>query len=117
MPKLEISATFKLAASHFLPNYRGECEKMHGHNYKIIVTIEGEIKEDGMVMDFKELKKIVKTHAIDKLDHTHLNDTLENPSAENIAVWIWEKLKPELPGLKNVKIFETDDYYCSYNGN
>lgn len=116
MPKLEVSATFRIAASHFLPKYHGKCENMHGHNYKIVITTEGEIKDDGMVMDFKELKKIAKEHAIDKLDHTHLNDIMENPSAENMAVWIWKNLKNHLPGLKNIKIFETDDYYCSYYG-
>ena len=117
MPKMDLSVSFSVSASHFLPNYHGKCENMHGHNYKIIIKINGEVKkEDGMVMDFKEIKKIAKTHALDKLDHSHLNDILETPSAENIAIWIWENLKDHLPGLKKIKIFETDNCCCSYYG-
>lgn len=116
MPTMELSVTFRFAASHFLTKYHGKCENLHGHNYKLIITIEGPVKEDGMVMDFKIIKDTVKQHIIDKLDHTHLNDTLDNPSAENLAVWIWKHLKDHLPELKNLLVYETDDYYCSYNG-
>ncbi len=116
MPTTSLSATFNISASHFLPKYKGKCENIHGHNYKLVITMEGEIKKDGMVMDFKEIKKIVNKHIIDKLDHTHLNDTIKTPSAENIAIWIWENLKNHLPGLKKIKVFETENYYCSYYG-
>lgn len=112
---MELSCVFHFAASHFLTKYHGKCENLHGHNYKIIITIEGEIKDDGMVLDFKKIKDAVNGKIIDKLDHTHLNDTMENPSAENLAVWIWDKLKNELP-LKKLRIYETEDYYCDYYG-
>ncbi len=112
---MELSCAFHFAASHFLTKYHGKCENLHGHNYKIIVTIEGEIKEDGMVIDFKLIKKTVMTNVIDQLDHTHLNDTIDNPSAENLAVWIWDKLKNELP-LKSITVYETDEYCCKYEG-
>lgn len=112
---MELSCVFHFAASHFLTKYHGKCENLHGHNYKIIITIEGEIKDDGMVLDFKKIKDAVNVKVIDKLDHTHLNDTLDNPSAENLAVWIWDKLKNELP-LKKLRIYETEDYYCDYYG-
>ncbi len=112
---MELSCVFHFAASHFLTKYHGKCENLHGHNYKIIITIEGEVKDDGMVLDFKKLKDAVNGKVIDKLDHTHLNDTMENPSAENLAVWIWDKLKNELP-LKKLRIYETEDYYCDYYG-
>lgn len=117
MPNMELSITFHFAASHFLTKYHGKCENLHGHNYKVIITIEGPIKEDGMVMDFKIIKDIVKKHILEKLDHTHLNDTLENPSAENLAIWIWKHLKDNLTELKLITIYETDDYYCTYDGN
>lgn len=117
MPTMELSTTFRFAASHFLTKYHGKCENLHGHNYKLIITIEGPVQEDGMVLDFKIIKETVKEHIVDKLDHTHLNDTLENPSAENLAVWIWENLKKALPQLKTITVYETDDYYCTYNGN
>ncbi len=86
MPTMDLSCTFQFAASHFLTKYHGKCENLHGHNYKIIVTINGEIQEDGMVMDFKIMKQKVNEKVIDILDHTHLNDTMENPSAENLAI-------------------------------
>lgn len=115
MPNMELSVAFHFAASHFLTKYHGKCENLHGHNYKIIITVEGPVKEDGMVMDFKVIKDKVKDRVLNKLDHSHLNDTLENPSAENLAIYIWDKLKNEIP-LKRIKIYETDDYYCTYEG-
>lgn len=115
MPNMELSCTFHFAASHFLTKYHGKCENLHGHNYKIVVTIEGPVQKDGMVIDFKIIKETVKETVINKLDHTHLNDTIENPSAENLAIWIWEKLKDILP-LKRLQIYETEDYCCTYEG-
>lgn len=115
MPTLALSAKFTFAASHFLTKYQGKCENLHGHNYKLIVTIEGEKQANDMVMDFKIIKKIVEEKIIDTLDHAHLNDILENPSAESIILWIWEHLKTELP-LKKLKLYETDDYSCEYEG-
>lgn len=115
MPKMQLSCTFHFAASHFLTKYHGKCENLHGHNYKLIITIEGEVQEDGMVMDFKIIKEKVNKHVVDVLDHTHLNDRLPNPSAENLAVWIWDKLKDEIP-LKKVAVYETDDYVAEYAG-
>ncbi len=112
---MELSCVFHFAASHFLTKYHGKCENLHGHNYKIIVTIEGEVQEDGMVMDFKIIKGVVNEKVIDKLDHTHLNDLLENPSAEILSVWIWDQLKNDLP-LKKIAVFETEDYQCVYEG-
>ncbi|MBL4694419.1 6-carboxytetrahydropterin synthase QueD [Candidatus Gracilibacteria bacterium] len=113
---MQLSCTFRFAASHFLTKYHGKCENLHGHNYKIIVTIEGPVKEDGMVLDFKLLKEAVNKNVIDLLDHSHLNDTLDNPSAENLAVWIWDKIKDHLP-LKKIAVYETDDYLAEYDGN
>ncbi|MDA1060910.1 MAG: 6-carboxytetrahydropterin synthase QueD [bacterium] len=112
---MELSVAFHFAASHFLTKYHGKCENLHGHNYKILIKIEGPVKNDGMVLDFKKIKDIVNKKVIDKLDHTHLNDTMDNPSAENLAIWIWDKIEKELP-LKEVTVYETDDYFCSYHG-
>ena len=112
---MKLSCTFRFAASHYLTKYHGKCENLHGHNYKLIITIEDEVKEDGMVMDFKIIKQTVNEHVVDILDHTHLNDRLPNPSAENLAVWIWEKLSDKLP-LTNVAVYETDDYLAEYSG-
>lgn len=115
MPLLSVSYTFSFAASHFLTKYHGKCENLHGHNYKLIVTIKGPLQDDGMVRDFKLIKKIVEEKIITPLDHTHLNDRFENPSAENVALWIWDQLKDDLP-LAKIRLYETDTSYVQYKG-
>jgi 6-pyruvoyltetrahydropterin/6-carboxytetrahydropterin synthase len=115
MPNLLASCQFSFAASHFLTKYHGKCENLHGHNYKLIITVQGPLQEDGMVMDFKLLKKAVEEKVVALLDHTHLNDRFENPSAENVAVWIWDRLKGELP-LAKIWLYETDTSYVEYEG-
>ncbi|MBI5753559.1 6-carboxytetrahydropterin synthase QueD [Candidatus Peregrinibacteria bacterium] len=112
---MDLSCVFHFAASHFLTKYHGKCENLHGHNYKLIVMISDTVKEDGMVLDFKILKEKVNQFVIDTVDHKHLNDILKNPSAENVIVWIWKKLKDQLP-LKKLTLYETEDYYCEYYG-
>ncbi|MFC1655463.1 6-carboxytetrahydropterin synthase QueD [Patescibacteria group bacterium] len=112
-----VTKKFKFDAAHFLTNYHGKCEKLHGHTYKLQVTVEGDVKEDGMVMDFVELKKIVNERVISKLDHSSLNDTIENPSAENIAIWIWNRLKDISEAkLYEVKVWETATSFVTYRG-
>lgn len=85
---LEIRTHFDSA--HFLPNYKGKCKKLHGHTYQVIVKVAGEVK-DGMVIDFSILKKEL-SKVINKLDHTLLNNIIENPTAENIAWYIKSEL-------------------------
>ena len=116
MPKMKLNCVLEFAAAHFLTKYHGKCENLHGHNYIVVVTLEGEVGEDGMVQDYKEIKKIVKNNVIDKLDHTSLNDVMENPSSENLAVYIWDGIKADLPLLTKVTVYETADYYCEYEG-
>ena len=111
----KLNTVFHFAASHYLTSYHGKCEKLHGHNYKLIITIKGAVKADGMVMDYKEIKKTVKEKVIKKLDHSNLNDRFENPSSENVSIWIWDELKDLLP-LSKVTLFETENYFCEYEG-
>lgn len=115
MKVCSVSVQFTFASSHFLTKYHGKCENLHGHNYTLIVSIKGPLQEDGMVRDFKLLKKTVEEKIITLLDHTHLNDRFENPSAENVAVWIWEQLKGDLP-LAKIRLYETDTSYVEYEG-
>ena len=115
MPKLTVTKIFEFAASHFLTKYHGKCENLHGHNYKLEVTVVGEMGEDDLVYDFVELKDIVKAKIINQLDHTHLNERFENPSAEVMAVWIWEQLQDDLQ-LAEVKLWETSTCVVSYKG-
>lgn len=89
---MKVTKSFTFDAAHFLPNYYGKCERMHGHTYQLEVTVEGPIGENGLVIDFVILKKMVKEKVLDKLDHQIINDVMEVPSAENVAVWIWSQL-------------------------
>jgi 6-pyruvoyltetrahydropterin/6-carboxytetrahydropterin synthase len=88
-----VTREFKFDAAHFLTDYYGKCERMHGHTYKLQVTLEGEIQSNGLVIDFVILKRIVKKYVLDKLDHHLLNDLIDNPTAERIVTWIWKQLE------------------------
>lgn len=93
-----VSKEFTFDSAHFLTKYHGKCEHLHGHTYKLRVTVEGEIQQNGLVIDFVILKKIVKEKIIEKFDHRSLNDYFENPTAEIVCEFIWNELKnlPEL---------------------
>ncbi len=99
------------------PNY-------HGHNYELIVSVTGNIDEEtGFVMDLKVLKDLIKTEIEDYLDHKNLNvDILEfknlNPTAENIVVFIWQKLKSKLENHLSLEVvlYETPRNFVSYKG-
>jgi len=115
MSQLTVTKEFTFSAAHRLPNYKGKCENLHGHTYKLQVTVKGKINpKTGMLIDFHELNDIVKLHVLDKLDHTYLNDTLENPTAENISIYIFNKLKPVIKGLDEIIVWESPTAFASY---
>lgn len=90
---------------------------MHGHSYKLFVSIEGAPEaETGMIVDFDDLSKVVNEKVIAKLDHRFLNDLIPLSTAENISIWIWEQLKPALPALCQIEVFETTDNCVIYRG-
>lgn len=112
-----ITKEFTFAAAHRLTEYRGKCENMHGHTYKLHVSVEGEIRKDGLVIDFVDLKNFVKERVINKLDHSNLNDLFENPTTELIAKWIWTRLNDiENVKLKEIKLWESPVSFVTYNG-
>jgi 6-pyruvoyltetrahydropterin/6-carboxytetrahydropterin synthase len=90
---LTVTKEFTFDAAHFLTQYYGKCENLHGHTYKLHVTLSGEMQNNGLLIDFVILKRIVKKHVLDFLDHKNLNDIFENPTSEHIAKWIWNKLE------------------------
>jgi len=89
--------------------------KMHGHTYKFEITIDNQVI-NGKAVDLNKFKKIVQKEVIDKLNHSHLNNHLEIPSVENIAVWIWNQLKEKLQDIYEVKLFETEVHWVTYRG-
>ena len=102
--------------AHFLPGYDGPCASMHGHHFSVSLAIEGPVHhKSGMVVDFSKLKSWLNTHVVDEFDHTLLNDKIENPTAENLALYIQEELdktKPDMPTgvrLAYIRVWETED--------
>ena len=116
-----LSKQFEFEAAHKLINYNGKCANLHGHTYKLIVKIEGTPNTaSGMIIDFVEMKKIVNTNVIEKLDHAYTNDLLAQPTAENIIVWIWNAVKADFEKqnckLYELELFETRTSSVIYRG-
>lgn len=117
---MEIYKEFSFDSAHFLPNVPDghKCKEMHGHTYRLKVFIKGELDPKlGWIMDFKELKDALLP-VIDQLDHKLINNIkgLENPTAENITVWIWQQIQPSLPLLSRIELYETPTTGVIYKG-
>jgi 6-pyruvoyltetrahydropterin/6-carboxytetrahydropterin synthase len=114
---LRVRRLFEFEAAHRLPNHPGKCRCLHGHSYKLWVTAERTIDPaSGMAIDFSDLKRIVRREVVDQVDHKLLNDTIDNPTAERIAVWVWNRLEGPLPGLVEVELHETSHCSVIYRG-
>ena len=120
---ITVTKIFMFEASHNLPHYVGACHNLHGHSYKLEVTVTGGIEQDtncskcGMIIDFKDLKDIVQGTVIDKYDHSYLNDFFENPTAEIMVEKIASDLIRTLPKrlrLVSCKLWETTTSYAEY---
>lgn len=114
---LFVSKEFSFDAAHNLVKFHGKCEKLHGHTYKLVVTVAGKKDDEGIVIDFNELKRVVKNYVLNILDHSYINDILEQPSAENIAEWIWNKISDKLQTdryfLYEIRLYETPTSYVT----
>ncbi len=108
---MQIRKHFRFEAAHVLPYHPGKCGRMHGHSYRLEVAIRGPIQSDGpargMIEDFDEIKRVVRELAVDALDHQTLNEFIDNPTAEQIVLWIWHRLLPALPSLDELVLWET----------
>lgn len=106
---MKLGLAMEFDAAHHLPGYDGKCSRVHGHTYTVEVVIEGPIGDDGFVIDFYDLKKIV-SRVLEDLDHNDLNSIMQNPTAEMIASDIYQRLKTDLEktavSLFSVKLWE-----------
>jgi 6-pyruvoyltetrahydropterin/6-carboxytetrahydropterin synthase len=107
--KTSVTRTFAFEAAHQLPWHAGKCRNLHGHGYRLEVTVEGPVGDDGMVLDFAEVEAVVEREIIARYDHTYLNDLLENPTAELIAHEVWKRLEAADLEVACVKLWETAD--------
>lgn len=110
-----VTKEFTFSGAHNLLGYHGKCEKLHGHTWTVHVTVEAPVGENGLAFDFVELKRIAQEKAISILDHSYINDVVENPSAEHIAIWIWKQLENHVP-LHEIKVYETATSFVTYRG-
>lgn len=115
-----LTREYRFEAAHMLPRVPDghRCKRMHGHSYKVEVTVAGPVNDDsGWLIDFYDLDRAVVPH-IEALDHRTLNDLpgLENPTCERLCDWLWRRLAPSLPPLAAITVWETTDARCSYYG-
>jgi len=117
---MEIFKIFKFDAAHCLPNVgQGhKCSQLHGHSFRVEIHIKGAVDpHSGWVMDFADIAQAFQP-LYDQLDHKYLNDIdgLDNPTSENIAKWIWQRMKSSLPQLSKIVVQESTESGCIYTG-
>ena len=121
----EVTVEAGFSSGHYLRNYHGKCENPHGHNYRVLVTLEGEeLDEAGLLLDFKLLKHLLRP-VVERLDHRMINDiepfTELNPSAENMSRYFYQQTAQQLKEMtggrvrvKDCTLFETDSSFARY---
>lgn len=118
--QVTLTKTFDFEAAHWLPTFPEghKCRRLHGHSFRVDVRVAGEVPEErGYLIDFGQIRQAIEPIR-DALDHRCLNDIdgLSNPTAERLARWIWDRLKPSLPLLAEVVVRETCTAAASYCG-
>lgn len=114
---MKVRRRFDFEAAHRLPDHPGKCRDLHGHSYVLTVTVERPVEaRSGMAIDFGDLKRVVSREVVERLDHKYVNDILDNPTAEVMAVWIWNRLVAVLPGLDEIELHETARCSVVYRG-
>jgi len=117
---MQIWKELTFEAAHLLPHLPEghKCRRLHGHSYRVRIYVSGDLDPKlGWVVDFADIKAACAP-IVAQLDHYYLNEIegLENPTAEAVAKWIWDRLKPELPSLSKVELAESCTAGCAYKG-
>jgi 6-pyruvoyltetrahydropterin/6-carboxytetrahydropterin synthase len=118
--RARLTKAFTFEAAHSLPTFPDghKCRRLHGHSYRVEVVVAGEVDaQRGYLIDYGDVKQACRPIR-EQLDHQHLNEIegLANPTSENLAHWIWQRLKPKLPMLTAIIIHETCTSRCEYRG-
>jgi len=119
--QVELTREYSFEAAHRLPMVPPDhkCARMHGHSFRVEVTVAGEIDERmGWLVDFAEITAVVEPLLKRELDHRALNDVpgLENPTSENLCVWLWRRLSADLPNMVELTVHETCTARCTFRG-
>ncbi len=107
--RTRVTRSFTFEAAHHLPWHPGRCRRLHGHGYRLEVTVEGPLGDQGIVVDFDDLRRVVQREVIDRYDHRLLNDLIDNPTAELVAHDVWKTLEAAGLGLVRVRLWETPE--------
>ena len=120
METYELTVSKSFAAAHRLREYEGKCAALHGHNFKVEVTVMAvKLNELGMALDFGQIKEAL-ARVLEQIDHSYLNDldafSHKNPTSENIAAFIWEEISKEIKPFKiaQIKVYESESSSVTY---
>ena len=105
--KVSVTKVFTFDAAHQLPWHEGKCKNLHGHTYRLEVTVTGPIDGHGIVIDFDDVSRIVKATVIERYDHSYLNEQFENPTAEILAMEFAKQLEAEGLNVTKLTLWET----------
>jgi 6-pyruvoyltetrahydropterin/6-carboxytetrahydropterin synthase len=108
-PRTSVTCSFTFEAAHRLAWHPGKCRNLHGHSYRLEVTVAGPLDDNGVVVDFDLLREIVEREVIGQWDHRDLNQVLDNPTAELLAHRAWELLAAAGVDLAALRLWETAD--------
>ncbi|MDP9075619.1 MAG: 6-carboxytetrahydropterin synthase QueD [Actinomycetota bacterium] len=111
-----VTRTFHFEAAHQLPWHDGKCRHLHGHSYRLAVTVGGPIGPNGIVIDFAHIRDVVEREVIERFDHRYLNDLMDNPTAELIAHEIWKSLEAARLAVTRIRLWETADSMVEVSG-
>jgi 6-pyruvoyltetrahydropterin/6-carboxytetrahydropterin synthase len=120
VPQVELERTFRFEAAHLLPNVPSghKCRRLHGHSFRVDVAVRGDVDPHvGWFVDYADMDAAFAPIR-GQLDHYYLNEVegLSNPTSENLAAWIWERLAGPMPGLWKLTVHETCNARCVYYG-
>jgi 6-pyruvoyltetrahydropterin/6-carboxytetrahydropterin synthase len=108
-PRTRVTCTFTFEAAHRLAWHSGKCRNLHGHSYRLDVSVEGPLDANGVVLDFDVLQDVVRSNVINVWDHRDLNEVLDNPTAELLAQRAWDLLTGTGLDLAALRLWETTD--------
>jgi 6-pyruvoyltetrahydropterin/6-carboxytetrahydropterin synthase len=109
--RTSVTRTFTFEAAHQLPWHTGKCRNLHGHSYRLEVTVEGPLGDHGIVVDFADIKDVVERDVVAVYDHRYLNDLLDNPTAELLAAEIWKTVEAADLAVSRIRLWETADSF------